>query len=863
MDTNSVATALEQVRPFLFDYLVAEGVITTDNPARNDQFICPNPNHEDTAPSAKILRGGVKAFCHGCKTTFDLLHVNHWIKSAPISGFGFITNNLMPLCERFKVDFELGDLSEEDRFKLDSFRVIRMASDYMSAQLWSEELRDYVEARGVDVVSAQEMGISVIPNYSKFFSHLRTAFSNVFLREVGLAKEGMFSSSSIIFTIKDHNGTPVGFISRDMEHEAKKERWRAEGSRGAPPRKYDSSPEKNRIYFKRSVLFGFSDAVSNDYKDLYGFEGQFDWAIAKKNGLDNSIALSGSSITPDQISLLRKYGIESLTLVMDGDSAGEEALEKLLLGDSKDPGMLASASFLNVYVITIPSGYDPNSYIVENGMEAFKGLERVSSFQWALNRQDPSVDPLKACEAVLPFILAEDNFLRRERMVDGLSEATGLSTVAINDELHRREDANKQVAEREMRNIADEALREFRYGDGAGTQILRNALDRIEAIDSVTVDTLSSEETIAALDAQIQKEFELEGPQGHNYGKLTHFTADLNGESQGVVIAVGGVPNTGKTALQSQFTKELLDNNPNLIIIAQTIDDTRAQFNRRMAIQWAQEMATEQGLKLADAITLNKIASPKYWLNEYPRENEGLMECREEGYKRLREYLKDGRLHIKDTTHGATLVMLEKLVKKVYKDHPGAEVVVILDNFHKAQDFSNLDERSAVKKKSAFLKRNIAQAYNCSAISTFEYKKVETGKRPVNNDLRDAVNIEYDINYLINLFSPLKAAQDTGEEEACEMWHGDEFNKLPIIEGDVGKNKITDLKGRRFFGFYPAQSRYECYASTDVSAIVANNRGSKAIEAGHEGTWKNGRYFPADVDVGKTRLVKAKTEVPF
>ena len=864
MNTNSVAHALNAVRPFLFDFLVEHEVIQTDNPTTKDSFVCPNPNHEDTAPSANIVGGALKGYCHGCKSTFDILHLNHWLNGAPISGFGFISNNLMPLCEKYDVIFELGDLSEEEKFKLDSYRVCGMVYDYITSQLWSDDLTSYVQSRGLNVEFCRtQLSMGVVPNYDSLYNHLRDVFSAVFLREVGLEKKSMFSPTSIIFTIKDAGGTPVGFISRDIAHTSKMTAWEENGRVGRPPIKYDSSPERNRIFFKRQILFGLDRVLQLGHEDLYVFEGQFDWATAISSGLDNSIALSGSVFTPEHISLLRRSGIKTINLVLDSDKAGNAALRRMLFGEGSNPGMLTTTTFLKVNVITLPEDQDPSDFLVSEGLQSFLTLPVRTAFQWALEQQNQGSSPVKITEDMLPFILAEPSYIIRETMIQILSDETGISIKSISDEITRREDAANASVEKEQEAIVDEALREARYGEGNRAQILRNALDRIESIELVSnIDVLSSRETLIALNEQIEKEASIVGPQGFKYGKLSHFQQDLNGECEGVVLAFGGVPNTGKTALQSQLAKELVEFNEDAIVIVHTIDDTRAQFNRRLVVQWAQEEAERRGLMLSEGITLNKIANPQFWEEAYPVENEGLSSCREFGYNKLKQYLKEERLHIKDTTHGPTLVLLERLVKKVVKDHPGARVVVVLDNFHKTQDYNHLDERSSVKRRSQYLKTNIAQGFGIAAFSTFEYKKVETGKRPTNNDLRDAVNIEYDINYLMNLFNPLKAANDTGDGDKCEYWHGNEYSKLPIIEGATGKNKITDFTETRHFKFYPAQSRYECLTTHELSAIVSANRSLRAESKGHRGEWVGGSYHP-NIPQEKSRIDVLTEGIPF
>jgi hypothetical protein len=266
---------------------------------------------------------------------------------------------------------------------------------------------------------------------------------------------------------------------------------------------------------------------------------------------------------------------------------------------------------------------------------------------------------------------------------------------------------------------------------------------------------------------------------------------------------------------------------------------------------------------MAEKLTLNKMANPKFWIEQYPTEHKDLMELRDFGYDRLRHFIKEERLHIKDMTHGATIVFLEKMVKRAVADYPGKRIVVILDNFHKTQDFATQDERTATKRKSQFLKTNIAQGYGVTIFSTFEYKKIETGNRPTNNDLREAVNIEYDINYLEHLFNPLKAARDTGNEEKCLLWHGHPLNKLPIIEGSVGKNKVNDLTPTHYYKFYPAQSRYEVVSPEEAMAIIESNRIDVAREEGRSVVWKGGKKIEVPQETGLTRLTGMDDVIPF
>jgi len=864
MRIANLIEAVNQLRPFLFQFMVEEGYFTSEKPTPRDYFLCPNPNHRDTSPSAHILHHGKKGYCHGCSKAFDIVMLNHWKNSVPISGIGFITNNLMPLCKRFGVPLEVGDLTEEDKFKIDVYNANRIAADYIVHQRWSDTLRTYVESRGLTVEKCRELGIGVCPSYDAFEAHMKQYYTNVFLREASFLRPGVFGPNNIIFSIKDTGGSTVGFIARDLKFEEKFKSWEEKGRLGAPPRKYDSSSESNHVYVKRELLFGFSDFLTSrgDEDTLYVVEGQFDWAILKANDFNNCIALSGKALTPTHLESLRQHKIKHIVLVLDGDRSGREGVQTLLLGQKDKPGILSTVTFCKISVVELPDGEDPNSFVIRNGIQAFKDLPVVDSFSWALNNQEPDQDPVKTCEVMIPFIMMEPNFVRREQLIRALADVTGHSFKAIEDEILRREDITAAQTEREIEAIAADALRQLQHGDAKATHVLRQALERAEELDRVNAgDPLSIDETVAALDLQIETEAKLDGPSGFRFLRLNNLQVALNGDMNGTVNAIGGVPNTGKTALQSQLGKELVTCNDDTIVIMHTIDDNRIQMNRRLAVQFAIDEAIRLGMPIADKLTLNKMANPKFYIDQYPVENAGLMDIREFGYNKLRDLLLSGRLIIKDMTHGATIEFLEKMVKRAVAENPGKKVVAILDNFHKTQDFSSQDERTATKRKSQYLKTNIAQGYGVTVFSTFEYKKIEPGVRPTNNDLREAVNIEYDINYLEHLYSPLNAAFNIGQEEKCLLWHGHPFNKLPIIEGDIGKNKVTEVRNiRHYYKFYPAQSRYETISPDEAQAIVESNRVDTAREEGKTVTWVNGKKVPVSAKSETSPLLE---EVPF
>jgi DNA primase catalytic core len=857
---DPITLAISQIKPFFLDMLVENNIV--DPTKKSHDFCCPNPNHDDSSPSSRVLPGNEKGYCHGCDSTFDIFQLNNWLTGAQMSGVGFI-NHVQSLAKKYGVPFENTALTEAQKDVLESHRAHQMAYDYMKNQQWSAELTEYLDGRNISAETLERLDILCCPNYQRMFEHLKTSFTNQALVQMGFGRASMFSSTSVIFTIKEYDGRIVGFMSRDSLFESKKLSWEEGGRRGSPPRHYDSSSDSNRLFFKSKMLFGFDQILKlRDHSEVYVVEGQFDWASMKQAGLQNTVALSGKHLSLDQTALLKKNQIRTVNFCLDGDPKGVEGIKHILFGNDREPGILNTAKFLRVNIITLPAGQDPNSFFVNNDLDDFYELEKISAFEWVLQLHSLAYDPQAMCEEVMPFIQIEESHIRRETMLRLLSDASGLSFEALSSELHRLDDSSKAIAEREQKSVVEQALNEAKFGASDPLEVLKMAVDKLEEIrETTSTDSVSLDETLEAFDLQLEQEIAGDVTSGPVFKNLVRLQEDLNGDCSKRFLTIGGTPNSGKTALMSQISKELVENNDNSIVLIHTIDDDRAMFNRRLAIQFCIDYAEEIGSPMAQSITLNKLANPNFWIDRYPEANAELLHIREEGYRRLKTYIADGRIQIKDATHGSTTVFLEKFVKQAHKNFSDARKFVIIDNFHKYKDYGNLDERIAVKRRSGFIKDDIATKYDCCVISTIEYKKVESGNRPKNSDIGESGQIEYDANFISHVFNPLKAAMDSDKEASCRLWHGTIGNKMPIIQMDIGKNKINELKGRRHYAFFPSQSRYTSLTEEDVNSIVAmNNMNPDGTIPSH--VWKDGRKIELKAPSASLILPKFVTDLP-
>ncbi|MCZ6520814.1 MAG: DNA primase [Bacteroidetes bacterium] len=191
-----------------------------------------------------------------------------------------------------------------------------------------------------------------------------------------------------IFPIHNLSGKVIAFGARVLKNNSKQP-------------KYINSPETD-IYYKGKNLYGLYQAKQSvrQQDNVYLVEGYTDVMSLVQSGIHNVVASSGTSLSDDQIRLLRRF-TQNVTVVFDGDQAGIKAslrgIDMILSGD------------LNVRTVLLPEGEDPDSYSKKLGPPAFlKYLEQeiqdFITFKTGLYAEEAAKDPLKKAEAIREVI---------------------------------------------------------------------------------------------------------------------------------------------------------------------------------------------------------------------------------------------------------------------------------------------------------------------------------------------------------------------------------------------------------------------------------------------------------------------------
>jgi len=818
-------STVNQLKPYLVQYLEEHGI----NPKK--RFTCLFPDHNDSTPSCNLVGEdgpNPRFYCYGCGRSGDIFDAVQLVEKRPNLGMDWVEETLKYLAEKYGISVETKDLTEEQVYELDTFRAYRAAAELIRAtnldKTIHKDFLQHAEQRNWNMESLEELGVGTVTNYNDFREALKAqGFNAAFLDEIDLGRRDIFNEKNMIFTWRDEKKRPIGFTSRNLQFEKQKAAAEAKGEK-LKVHKYNNQRTtglKCNIFQKGTRFYGI-DGVQDKDPPAYIFEGQTDVVTGRQHGLDNCIAVAGNQLRADHVHLLKHLGLYDIILCFDGDESGQSRTHQIL------QEQLAGNRDLRVRVTVMPEGHDPDSYLREFGLESFKGLACWSAFEWKLQQYDEEEDPAIICKEMVPLIMNEPSPVNREQQCRALSRRTGITLKTVQQELDLMLDERAIQRSRERSDVLEKAMYELRQNPSDAELSLQAAIAGLSEISRRhDADALSEESFVRDIDEQkLWEEDESNTDIGFELGEdLRELRDILRGAwSKDVFMAFGGKPNHGKTALLSKIAYSLATNNDNVTVIYHSIDDTLNQIIPRFVC------IAEASTKLS----VNMVRQPGYWSKTAGVEY--VDEKRSAGYNLLRKVANEGRLVVKDISHGGTLPFAENLIHYFQEKYPDRSVVYILDNIHKLRDYSNKDERVRFKQISEACK-NIALRRRCVFMGSVEYTKLPPGIKPSNTNVAESVQFEYDTNFICHVYNELGDTPDS-----CMVMHRDvdwkgETVILPRIELIVGKNKITEIKRSLFLDFYPPASDYRYVSHETVMHDV--HAAKQDVEPDKEmGAWK-------------------------
>jgi DNA primase, catalytic core len=294
------------------------------------------------------------------------------------------------LAKRYHIEIEETQLSAEDKENQlveESLRIInQFAVQYFHEYLLnSQEGKaiglSYFRERGFKQHTIESFQLGFCPSDKLIFAQaaIEKGYKPDLLVKAGLVRkrnelyESLYAGR-VIFPIQNQLGKPIGFGARILIADDK-----------AP--KYINTPE-NELYQKSKTLYGIYQAKSaiGQKDECLLVEGYTDVISLHQAGINNVVASSGTSLTEEQLKLIKRFS-KKLTILYDGDAAGIKAALR---------GMdMAIEQGIHVQVVLLPDNHDPDSYIKEKGAEAFENYIAANKKDIILFRLEATLNEAK------------------------------------------------------------------------------------------------------------------------------------------------------------------------------------------------------------------------------------------------------------------------------------------------------------------------------------------------------------------------------------------------------------------------------------------------------------------------------------
>lgn len=380
------------------------------------------PFHGEKSPSFTVSPAKEIYKCFGCgksgnTITFLMEHEKYSYVEA-----------LKWLATRYNIEVEETQQSPEQLQQVQMAESLHAINSF-AQQFFAEQLFDVEEGNLIALSYLKERGFreEVLRKFQVGYNPegkdalTKALVANQFNREL-LPKTGLVALRNeelvdnyrgrIIFPIHNNSGKIIGFGARVI------------GKADRAP-KYINTPE-NEVYSKSKILYGsyFARQAIDKADECLLVEGYTDVVSLHQAGIENVVASGGTSLTVDQLRLVKKY-TNNLTIIYDGDSAGIKAALRGL--------DLAIEEGLNVRLVLIPDGEDPDSYVNKVGATAFNDFIAQSKKDFILFQ--------------LEVLLKEagNDVNKKSSIVNQIAET--LSKISKAEDFTRQQDYIKQCAQ--------------------------------------------------------------------------------------------------------------------------------------------------------------------------------------------------------------------------------------------------------------------------------------------------------------------------------------------------------------------------------------------------------------------------------
>ncbi|MCK8492461.1 DNA primase [Spirosoma sp. RP8] len=425
---------------------------------RGSNYIACCPFHNEKTPSFNVNPVRQIYKCFGCGKAGDAVK---FVMDIENIGYG---EALRYLAKKYGIEIEEQEQTPEELLRQNEREslliVLNFAKTFFQeALLKSDEGRSigltYFRERGFTnpTLEAFELGYSFDQWDALMNEGVRRGYNRDLLEKAGLilSKEGgkVFDRfrGRVMFPIHNVSGRVIAFGARILKTD-----------KNQP--KYLNSPETT-VYHKSQVLYGIYQAKQTIRQEdvCYLTEGYTDVISLHQAGIKNVVASSGTSLTTEQIRLIARF-TSNVTILYDGDAAGIKAALRGL--------DMVLEEGLNLRLLLLPDGEDPDSYVHKVGADAFKQYIKTNSQdfidfkagQWLSEAGD---DPHKRAEGisdVCASITRITDHLKRQTLSQRVAQVFHVSEQSVISEINRLLRKRQAQTQKEYDRQHDRASRQ-------------------------------------------------------------------------------------------------------------------------------------------------------------------------------------------------------------------------------------------------------------------------------------------------------------------------------------------------------------------------------------------------------------------
>ncbi|MCQ2973662.1 MAG: DNA primase [Bacteroidales bacterium] len=357
------------------------------------------PFHNEKTPSFSVSPAKNIFKCFGCgvsgtPVSFVMKHENMTYPEA-----------LKFLAKKYGINVQEKELTEQEKSQHEDSESMKIVNSFAQS-FFSNCLKNTEEGRSIalsyfkqrgfrpDTIDKFQLGYSPVNRQALTNEAIKKGYQEKFLVKTGLTivKEDGYKfdrfAGRVMFPIHSIAGNVVAFGGRIMKTDKK-------------IAKYVNSPE-SEVYHKSNVLYGIYQAKNAIVRKdkCYLVEGYCDVISMNQSGVENTVASSGTSLTPGQISVIKRF-TNNLTVIYDGDWAGIKAS---LRGID-----LILEQEINVKVVLLPEPEDPDSFALSHTPQELQDYidqheEDFIRFKTRILLKDCNDDPMKRAEVVTNIV---------------------------------------------------------------------------------------------------------------------------------------------------------------------------------------------------------------------------------------------------------------------------------------------------------------------------------------------------------------------------------------------------------------------------------------------------------------------------